>query len=127
MTVIIFRRLTLVKVPTLPFVHDSSDNLAFSGKRNIMARTRTPVIRIGRDGQRIIDKEHRGVGIYLRLGPASQEWAEQRLADEIAKVDADLERDAIRVRGSRTVRRAISRNRKTSARWIPRQPRCTPS
>jgi hypothetical protein len=59
---IIFRRLTLVKAPALPFAHDSSDNLAFSGR--------------------------------LRLGRASQEWAEQRLADEIAKVDADLERDA---------------------------------
>ena len=33
-----------------------------------MARTRTAGIRIDSDGRRIIDKEHRGVGIYLRLG-----------------------------------------------------------
>ena len=59
-----------------------------------MARTRTPGIRIDRNGQRIIDKEHRGVGIYVRLGQTSQESAEHRLADEIAKVDAALERDA---------------------------------
>jgi integrase len=59
-----------------------------------MARTRTPGVRVERDGQRIIDKEHRGVGIYLRLGPITQEDAEQRLADEIARVNAELERKA---------------------------------
>ena len=59
-----------------------------------MARTRTPGIRIDRNGQRIIDKEHRGVGIYVRLGQTSQESAEHRLADEIAKVGAALEHDA---------------------------------
>jgi hypothetical protein len=37
-----------------------------------MARTRTAGIRIDSDGRRIIDKEHRGVGIYLRLGPISR-------------------------------------------------------
>jgi integrase len=50
-----------------------------------------PGIRIDCAGRRIIDKEHRGVGIYVRLGPISQEYVEQRLADEIAKVDAELE------------------------------------
>ena len=59
-----------------------------------MARTRTPGIRIDRHGRLIIDKEHRGVGIYLRLGPTSQEHAEQRLADEIARVNAELQRNA---------------------------------
>jgi hypothetical protein len=58
-----------------------------------MARTRTPGIRVDRDGRRIIDKDHRGVAIYLRLGPISQEHAEQRLADEIARVSAELERN----------------------------------
>ena len=48
-----------------------------------MARTRTSGIRVDRDGRRIIDKDHRGVAIYLRLGAISQEHAEQRLADEI--------------------------------------------
>lgn len=32
-----------------------------------MARTRTPGIRIDRDGRCIIDKERHGVGAYLRL------------------------------------------------------------
>jgi hypothetical protein len=45
-----------------------------------MARTGTPDIRIDRNGWRITDKEHRGVGIYLRLGSMNQENAEQRLA-----------------------------------------------
>jgi hypothetical protein len=56
-----------------------------------MARTRTAGIRIDSDGRRIIDKEHRGVGIYLRLGPISQEDAEQQLANEVARIDAELE------------------------------------
>jgi hypothetical protein len=34
------------------------------------------------------------VAIYLRLGAISQEHAEQRLADEIARVNAELERNA---------------------------------
>ena len=55
-----------------------------------MARTRTAGIRIDSDGRRIIDKEHRGVGIYLRLGPISQEDAEQQLANEVARIDAEL-------------------------------------
>ena len=59
-----------------------------------MARTRTPGIRVDRDGRCIIDKDHRGVAIYLRLGPISQEHAERRLADEIARVNAEFERNA---------------------------------
>ena len=59
-----------------------------------MARTRTPGIRVDRDGRRIIDKDHRGVAIHLRLAPISQEHAEQRLADEIARVNAELKRNA---------------------------------
>jgi hypothetical protein len=49
---------------------------------------------VDRDGRCIIDKDHRGVAIYLRLGAISQEHAEQRLADEIARVNAELERNA---------------------------------
>jgi integrase len=56
-----------------------------------MARTRTPGIRMDRNGRRIIDKKHRGEGIYIRLGPISQEHAEQTLANEIARVDAALD------------------------------------
>jgi hypothetical protein len=59
-----------------------------------MARTRAAGIRIDRDGRRIIDKEHRGVGIYLRLGPISQEDADQQLANEVARVDAELRHNA---------------------------------
>ena len=59
-----------------------------------MTRTRTPGIRIDRDGRRIIDKEHRGAGIYLRLGPISQKHAEQRLAEEIARINSELQRNA---------------------------------
>src|SRR6266852_1945267 len=59
-----------------------------------MARSRTAGIRIDSDGRRIIDKEHRGVGIYLRLGPISQEDAEQQLANEVARVDAELRHNA---------------------------------
>ena len=59
-----------------------------------MARTRTPGIRIDRNGRRIIDKEHHGVEIYVRLGPIRQEHAEQRLANEIARVDLDLKHKA---------------------------------
>jgi integrase len=59
-----------------------------------MARTRTPGIRIDRNGGRIIDKEHRGIGIYMRLGLASQEQAEKRLCEEIANVDAQFRRNA---------------------------------
>jgi hypothetical protein len=59
-----------------------------------MARTRTPGIRIDSNGRRIIDKEHRGIGIYLRLGAISQELAEHTLANAIARVDADLQCNA---------------------------------
>jgi hypothetical protein len=55
-----------------------------------MARTRTSGIRVDGDGRRIIDKNHRGVAIYLRLGPISQEHAERRLADEMGRVNAML-------------------------------------
>ena len=59
-----------------------------------MARTRMPGIRADRNGGLIIDKEHRGIPIYVRLGVTSQEQAEQKLADEIARVNAELERKA---------------------------------
>ena len=59
-----------------------------------MARTRTPGIRIDRNGRRIIDKEHHGVEIYVRLGPIRQEHAEKRLVDEMARVDLALKHKA---------------------------------
>jgi hypothetical protein len=44
-----------------------------------MAATRTPGITIAADGRFFIDKRHRGVRIGMRVGPATQEQAEQRL------------------------------------------------
>jgi hypothetical protein len=61
-----------------------------------MARTRMPGIRTDRNGGRIIDKEHRGIPIYVRLGLISQEQAEQRLAEEIDRVNALLRCNANR-------------------------------
>ena len=100
-----------------------------------MARTRTPGIRVDRDGRRIIDKNHRGVAIYLRLGRISQEHAEQTLAGEIAKVNADLERNAhprrslevVRVILNRAARGSCARSRpqriRDSAQGVQIQPR----
>src|SRR2546425_7112127 len=62
----------------------------------IMARTRTPGIRIDRNGGLIIDKEHRGIPIYIRLGLLSQQQAEQRLTEEIERVNALLQSNANR-------------------------------
>lgn len=61
-----------------------------------MARTRTPGIRIDRNGGLLIDKEHHGIPIYVRLGLIAQEQAEQRLAEEIDRVEALLRRNANR-------------------------------
>jgi hypothetical protein len=83
-----------------------------------MARTRTPGIRMDRNGGRIIDKEHRGKGIYLRLGPISQEHAEQRLADEIARAMPSLSATRARVQDSRTAPHASSSSRRTNARSV---------
>jgi len=59
-----------------------------------MAATRTQGITVDTNGNFTIDKEHRGVRIYLRLGPLSQEDAEQRLDAEIARVESELEHKA---------------------------------
>ena len=61
-----------------------------------MARTRTPGIRVDRNGGLIVGKEHRGIPIYIRLGLLGQDQAEQRLAEEIDRVDALLWRNANR-------------------------------
>ena len=61
-----------------------------------MSSTRTPDIRVAPAGNLIIDKEHRGVPIYVRLGTTDQECAEKRLIEEIRRVD-----DSIALRASR--------------------------
>ena len=55
-----------------------------------MSSTRTPGIRVDRRGNLIIDKEHCGIPIYVRLGATNQEIAERRLVDEVRQVDAML-------------------------------------
>jgi hypothetical protein len=58
-----------------------------------MAVGTTPGITVDRHGQ-VIDKEHRGVRIYARLGHVSSAKAQERLAAEIKRVEFDLERKA---------------------------------
>jgi len=55
-----------------------------------MSSTRTPGIRVDRRGNLIIDKEHRGIPIYVRLGASDQERAERRLAEEVRSVNGML-------------------------------------
>lgn len=59
-----------------------------------MSKTRTPGITLQDDGQRIIDKEYRGVRICARLGRVSQLEAEQRLRTEIDRTERELQRKA---------------------------------
>jgi integrase len=59
-----------------------------------MPCTRTPGITVDSRGQRLIDKEHRGVRICVRLGLLSQKDAEHRLDAEIIRVESDLARKA---------------------------------
>jgi hypothetical protein len=61
-----------------------------------MGTTRTPGITRGRDGRFFIDKRYRGVRIGMRVGPVTQEQAEQRLKREMQQVDLDLARQASR-------------------------------
>ena len=68
-----------------------------------MPSTRTPGIRIDRTGSLIIDKEHRGIPIYVRLGATDQQRAEGRLAEEVRCVD---EMPALRAGGARLSRTA---------------------
>ena len=61
-----------------------------------MAATRTPGIRLGSDGRFFIDKRYRGIRIGMRVGPVTQEQAEQRLQTEMQQVDLELARRAHR-------------------------------
>jgi hypothetical protein len=61
-------------------------------ERHFMASTRTPGITVNATGERIINKEHYGVRLFLRLGPVSQEYDEARLRTEIAHLDIERER-----------------------------------
>jgi integrase len=54
--------------------------------------TRTPGITVTAEGHRIIDKEHRGVRIYVRLGHVTHDEARCHLAAEVQRVDTEFER-----------------------------------
>src|SRR6202049_5351964 len=74
---------------------DLWDNCAdIATEERFMPSTGISGITVDAAGHRIIDKEYRGVRIYVRLGPISEEEAEQRLDAELNRVEADLERGA---------------------------------
>lgn len=73
-----------------------------------MARTETPGIIIDGDGRRIIDKERRGKRIHVRLGQVSEDEAQRRLAEELKRVDEQLQRTHARPRFANTRGRALS-------------------
>jgi hypothetical protein len=68
--------------------------LSLHRKEDLVASTRTPGITIGDDGRRFIDKRYRGIRIGMRIGSASQEQAEHRLATEIQRIDLEIARRA---------------------------------
>ena len=86
-----------------------------------MARTRTPGIRLDHSGGLIIDKEHRGIPIYFRLGRASQEEAEQRLTAEVHGVDVLLQGKANRRPTFADCAAATSLTQRPSARSTQRR------
>ena len=63
-----------------------------------MPSTRTSGISVNAAGEHVIDKEHRGIRIYARLGAASEEEARQRLSAELQRVKLDLHRKRARPR-----------------------------
>lgn len=85
-----------------------------------MAKTRTPGITVAADGQRMLDKTHRGVRIVARLGSISQRKAERWLRAEIHRIDVGLERNIYpRVRFADCSARYLAESRfKRSAKVI---------
>ena len=57
-----------------------------------MAATRTPGITLDINGFRTINKEYRGARVFARLGLACEEQAEHRLAQELERLEWELER-----------------------------------
>jgi integrase len=55
-----------------------------------MAATRTPGITLSADGRFFIDKRYRGIRIGMRVGPVTQDQAEQRLQTEMQHIDFEL-------------------------------------
>ena len=76
-----------------------------------MPRTTTPGITVNAEGHLIIDKEHRGVRIFVRLGPVSEEEGQQRLAAEMERVEVELKRRAARPRFADAAARYLEESR----------------
>lgn len=57
-----------------------------------MATTRTAGITMDGNGRRTINKEFRGVRVFFRLGAVDQEHAERRLAQELDRLEWEVER-----------------------------------
>ena len=76
-----------------------------------MPPTPTPGITVNAAGDRIIDKEHRGVRIYVRLGPVCQEEAQLRLAAELERIGVELQRRAARPRFADAAARYLEESR----------------
>ena len=60
-----------------------------------MPSTRPPGITVNAASHRTIDKGHRGVRIFARLGPVTEEEAQHRLSAEMYRVEWELQRKAI--------------------------------
>ncbi len=76
-----------------------------------MPSTRIPGITVNAAGHHIIDKEHRRVRIYARLGAVSKEEAQQRLAAEMERVEQELQRKAARPRFADAAARYLEESR----------------
>ena len=68
-------------------------------------------ITVSAAGRRIIDKEHHGVRIFVRLGFASEEDALRRLAAEMQSVEIELQRSAARPRFAGAAARYLDESR----------------
>ena len=73
-----------------------------------MASTRTPGITVDANGNRIINKEHHGIRLFVRLGNFSQDCAEMRLRSEMERLDLE--------RGTRDLARPLFRD--CAARYL---------
>jgi len=63
-------------------------------REKIVGITRTAGITVDVRGNRLINKQHRGIRIFLRLGVVGQENAEERLRTEVERMDLDRDSGA---------------------------------
>jgi len=74
-------------------------------------QTGTRGITVDSGGCRIIDKEHRGVRIYVRLGCITEDEASRRLTAEMKQVETELEKRGARPRFADAAARYIEESR----------------